>query len=64
MYKFRKIIGINDFAYHFEKIIVRYKKIGYKLVVLRQTARLIVNPIKANSFTFILNCKTAGQTSD
>ena len=29
MYKFRKIIGKNDFSYHFNKIIVRYKKIDY-----------------------------------
>ena len=29
VYKFRKIIGKNDFPYHFKKIIVRYKKIGY-----------------------------------
>ena len=28
VYKFRKIIGKNDFLYHFKKIIVRYKKIG------------------------------------
>ena len=26
MYKFRKIIGKNDFLYHFKKRIVRYKK--------------------------------------
>ena len=38
MYKFRKIICKNDFPYHFEKIIVRYKKIGYNIDVLRQTA--------------------------
>ena len=46
MYKFRKIIGKNDFPYHFKKIIVRYKKIGYNIDVLRQTACLVVNPIK------------------
>ena len=46
VYKFRKIIGKNDFPYHFKKIIVRYKKIGYNLDVLRQT---VVNPIKVNS---------------
>ena len=38
VYKFRKIIGKNDFPYHFKKIIVRYKKIGYKINVMRQTA--------------------------
>ena len=29
VYKFRKIIGKNDLPYHFKKIIVRDKKIGY-----------------------------------
>ena len=38
VYKFRKLIGKNDFPYHFKKIIVRYKMIGYKIDVLRQTA--------------------------
>ena len=28
VYKFRKIIGKNDFPYNFKKIIVRYEKIG------------------------------------
>ena len=46
VYKFRKIIGKNDFPYHFKKIMVRDKKIGYNVDVLRQTACLVVNPIK------------------
>ena len=29
VYKFRKIIGTNDFPFHFEKIILRYKKFDY-----------------------------------
>ena len=33
MYKFRKIIGKNDFPYQFKKIIVHYKKIGYNIDV-------------------------------
>ena len=48
VYKFRKIIGKNDFPYHFKKIVVRYKKIGYNINVKRQTACLVVNPIKVN----------------
>ena len=35
VFKFRQIIGKNDFQYHFKKIIVRYKKIGYNIDVLR-----------------------------
>ena len=49
VYKFRKITSKNDFSFHFKKIIVRYKKIGYNIDVLRQTACLVVNPTKANS---------------
>ena len=64
VYKFRKIIGKNDFLYHFKKIIVRYKKIGYNINVLRQTACLVVNPIKVNSFAYLLYCMTVGRASD
>ena len=35
VYKFRKIIGKYYFPYHFKKLIVRYKKIGYTIYVLR-----------------------------
>ena len=64
VYKFRKIIGKNDFPYHFKKIIVRYKKIGYNVDVLQQTACLVVNPIKVNSFAYLFNCTTVGRASD
>ena len=64
VYKFRKIIGKNDFPYHFKKIIVRYKKIGYNVDVLRQTACLVVNPIMVNSFASLFNCTSVGRASD
>ena len=43
------------FPYHFKKIVVRYKKIGYNINVMRQTACLVVNPIKVNSFAYLFN---------
>ena len=64
VHKFRKIIGKNVFPYHFKKMVVRYKKIGYNIDVLRQTACLIVNPIKVNSFAYFFNCTTVGRASD
>ena len=64
VYKFRKTTSKNDFAYHFKKIIVRYKKIDDNIDVLRQTACLVVNPIKINSFAYLFNCMTVGRTSD
>ena len=59
-----KIIGKNDFPYHFEKIIDRYKKIGYNRDVLRKTAFFVVNPIKVNSFAYLFYCTTVGRASD
>ena len=53
VYKFRKIIGKNDFSYHFKMIIVGYKTTGYNIDVLRQTACLVVTPIKVNSFAYL-----------
>ena len=64
VYKFSKIIGKNDFPYHFKKIIVRYKNIGYNIDVLRQTACMVVNPMKVNSFAYLFNCTTVGRASD
>ena len=64
VYNFRKIIGKNDFSYHFKKITVHYKKIGYSIDVLRQTAFLVVNPIKVNSFAYPFSCTTVCRTSD
>ena len=64
MYKFRNIICKNDFPFHFNKIIFCYKKIGYNIDVLRQTACLVVNPIKVNNFAYLFNCTTVGRASD
>ena len=64
VYKFRKMIGKNDFPYHLKKKIVRYKKIGYNLNVLRQTACLVVNLTKVTSLAYLFNCTTVGRTSD
>ena len=64
VYKFRKIIGKYDFPFHFKKIIVRYKKIGYYIHVLRQAACLVVNPVKVDNFAYLFDCTTVGRTSD
>ena len=47
-----------------KKINARYKKIGYNIDVVRQTACLVVNPIKVNSFAYLFNCMTVGRASD
>ena len=45
-------------------IIVRYQRIGYNIDVMRQTACLVVNPIKVNSFAYLFNFTTVGRASD
>ena len=40
-----KILGSNSFSAWFTKIISHFKKIGYNINVLQQTACLGVNPI-------------------
>ena len=63
-YKLKKIVGSNNFSAQFIKIISHYKKIGYNINVLQQTACLVVNPIMVGNFAFLFNCMQVGQTSD
>ena len=60
----KKIVGSNNFSAQFIKIISHYKKIGYNINVLQQTACLVVNQITVGNFAFLFNCTTVGRTSD
>ena len=64
VYKFREIIDRYDFPNLFKKNIVRYKKIGYNIDVLRQTACWVVNQIKVNNFAYLFDCMTVDRASD
>ena len=64
VYKLKKIVGSNNFSVQFIKIISHYKKIGYNINVLQQTACLVVNPITVGNFAFLFNCTPVGRTSD
>ena len=64
VYKLKKIVGSNNFSAQFIKIISHYKKIGYNINVLQQTACLVVNPITVGNLAFLFNCTPVGRTSD
>ena len=64
VYKFTKVIGKYDFPYYFKKAIVCYKTTGYNIDILRQTACLVVNPIKVDNFAYLFDCSTIGRASD
>ena len=63
VYKFKTIVGRADFD-QFRKIIVRYKRIGYNINIMRQSACLVFNPITVNNFASLFNCTPVGQASD
>ena len=54
----------NIFSLQFIKIISHYKKIGYNINVLQQTACLVVNPITVCNLAFLFYCTPMGWTSD
>ena len=64
VYKLKRIVGPNNFSAWLIKIISHYKKIGYNINVLQQTACLVVNPIMIGNFAFLFNCTPVGRTSD
>ena len=63
-YIFKKLIGSNDFSFQFRKIITRYRRIGYKLNVMRQSACLVFNPIMVDNYTAFFICTPVGRASD
>ena len=42
VYRFRKIVGKSNFSEQFRKLIKRYKRTGYSLDIMQQTACLVV----------------------
>ena len=64
VYRFRKIVGKSNFSEQFTKLINRYKRIGYSLDIMRQTACLVVNPIIVDGYASLFNCTTALRASD
>ena len=64
VYKFKKLIGSNDFSFQFRKIITRYRRIGYNLNVMRQSACLVFDPITVVNYAAFFNCTPVGRASD
>ena len=64
VYKFKRIVGKPNYSDQFKKIVKRYIRVGYNLNIMRQSACLVLNPIKVYSYGFLFNCMTVGQASD
>ena len=64
VYRFRKNVGKSNFSEQFRKLINLYKRIGYSLDIMRQTACLVVNPIIVDGYASLFNFTTAVRASD
>ena len=53
-----------DFSDQFRKIIMRYKRIGYNLNVMRQSACLVINQITVDDYATLFNCTPVDRASD
>ena len=63
VFRFRKIVVKSNFSEQFRKLINHYKRIGYSLDIMRQTACLVVNPIIVDGYASLFNCTTAVRAS-
>ena len=64
---FVRVLGavVNQFfSLQFGKIISRYRRIGYNLNVMRQSACLVFNPIMVDGYAAFFNCTPVGRASD
>ena len=60
---FRKIVGKSYFSEQFRKLINRYKRIGYSLDIMRQTACLVINPVIVDAYASHFNCTVRASDS-
>ena len=61
---FTKLIGRNDFSFHFRKIVTRYRRIEYNLNVMRQSACLVFNPVMVDNYAAFFNCTPVGRAPE
>ena len=59
----KKIMDRADFSIQFKTIIASYKRVGYNLNVMRQSACLVSNPITFNNYVSLFNSTPVGRAS-
>ena len=63
-YKYKKIIGNPNFSDLFKRIVNRFRRAGYTLAIMRQTACLVFNPIIVEGYPAHFGCTAVVQASD
>ena len=56
LYKLKRIIVNTNFSDLFKRIVNRFKRAGYTLDIIRQTACLVFNPIMVEGYAALFSC--------
>ena len=64
VHEFKNIVGRANFLISSKKNIVCYKRIGYNINIMRQSACLVFNQITVINFASLFNCTPVGRASD
>ena len=64
VYRFKKIIGNPNFSNLLKRIVNRFRRAGYSLDIMRQTACLVFNPIIVVGYAALFSCTAVVQASD
>ena len=64
VYKFKKVVGNPNFSNIFKRIVNRFKRAGYTLDIMRQTACLVFNPITVEGYAALFSYTAVVQASD
>ena len=64
VYIFKKVIGNPNFHELFKRLVNRFKRTGYTLDFMRQTACLVMNPIMVEGYAALFSCTAMVQASD
>ena len=64
VYKFKKIVGGADFSGRFGGVVVRYRRVGCGMGMVRQSACLVFGPFAVGGFASLFNCTPVGRASD
>ena len=55
VYRIRKVVRKSNFSEKFRKLFNRYKRIGYNICIMRQTACRVVNTITVDSYALLFD---------
>ena len=61
VYKFKKIIGNPNFSNLFKRTVNLFKRAGYALDIMRETACLVFNPIMVEGYAALFSCTAVVQ---